>query len=59
MQIGWSVEGMARICRYAMEHLPQLFHLIADCNQTALAVMLQNVSLLCSVQLNVPAIAPT
>ncbi|KAK9844232.1 hypothetical protein WJX84_000597, partial [Apatococcus fuscideae] len=41
--IGWSVEGMQRIRRYAMEHLPQLFQLIADSNHTALAVMLQNV----------------
>ena len=49
---------MARIRRYATEHLPQLFHLIVDCNQTALAVMLQNVGLLCSVLLNVLALAP-
>ena len=35
---------MPRIQRYATEHLPQLFQLMVDHNQTALAVMLQNVS---------------
>lgn len=50
---------MARIRRYAIEHLPQLFQLIATSNQTALAVMLQNVSWLLSCQLIgcLPAIA--
>ena len=42
-QVGWSVEGLARVQRQAQELLPRLFPLQADCFQAAAPHTLQPV----------------